>query len=89
MQPGERQAATGDPAIDVSGNWTIYERRLNGIEVAYLKAPGGKTSWNLTTQAGQQAFASGGGTVNFPSIDQNATTGAIEIKAAWRVLDPA
>ena len=84
------QAATGDPAIDVSGNWTIYERRLNGIEVAYLKAPGGKTSWNLTTQAGQQAFASGGGTVNFPSIgDQNATTGAIEIKAAWRVLDPA
>jgi hypothetical protein len=26
------QAATGDPVIDVSGNWRIYERRVNGIE---------------------------------------------------------
>lgn len=84
------QAATGDPAIDVSGNWTIYERRINDIEVAYLKAPGGKTSWNLTTLAGQQTLIKDGGTVNFPAAgNQNAPTGAIEIKAAWRVLDPA
>jgi hypothetical protein len=83
------QAATGDPAIDVSGNWTIYERRLNGVEVAYLKAPGGNTRWNLTTTAGQQAFVSGGGVVNFPAAGGPNLTGAIEIKAAWRVLDPA
>ncbi|GMU10081.1 hypothetical protein [Corallococcus caeni] len=84
------QAATGEPAIDVSGNWTIYERRLNGVEVTYLQAPGGNTGWNLTTQQGQQNLIKGGGTVDFPAVgDQGAATGAIEIKAAWRVLDPA
>ncbi len=83
------QAATDKPAIDVDGNWTIYERRLNDLEVAYLKAPGGNKQWDLTTIAGQQALIKAGGTVNFPAVgDQGAKTGAIEIKAAWRVLDP-
>jgi hypothetical protein len=84
------QAATGDPAIDVSGNWTIYERRLNDVEIAYLKAPQGKVSWNLTTAAGQRQLVKDGGTVSFPSLGiPGPQTGAIEIKAAWRVLDPA
>ena len=83
------QAATGDPAIDVSGNWTIYERRLNDVEVAYLRAPQGNANWNLTTQAGQTAFANAGGKVDFPAVGDERKTGAIEIKSAWRVLDPA
>lgn len=84
------QAATGAPLIDVSGNWTIYERRVNSVEVAYLKAPQGKTSWNLTTSAGQQQLVKDHGTVSFPSFGlPGPPTGAIEIKAAWRVLDPA
>lgn len=84
------QAATDEPAIDVSGNWTLYERRLNNIEIAYLKAPGGNASWTLTTLQGQKNLAAGGGKVDFPSIDvPGAPTGAIELKAAWRVLDPA
>lgn len=83
------QAATGDPAIDVSGNWTIYERRLNDIEVAYLRAPQGNIKWNLTTAAGQAAFIAAKGKVDFPSVGGKNPTGAIEIKAAWRVLDPA
>jgi hypothetical protein len=84
------QAATGDPAIDVSGNWTIYERRLNGIEVAYLKAPSGKTQWDLTTAAGQRRLIQDRGAVAFPSAGVPVpSNGAIEIKAAWRVLDPA
>ncbi len=85
------QAATGDPAIDVSGNWTIYERRLNDIEVAYLRAPQGNANWNLTNLNGQSAFVKvPGNKVDFPAVgDQNNKTGAIEIKAAWRVLDPA
>ncbi len=83
------QASTGDPAIDNSGNWTIYERRLNGIEIAYLKAPNGKAQWNLTTAAGQSAFATAGATVGFPSVSMpGARNGAMEIKAAWRMLDP-
>jgi hypothetical protein len=84
------QAATGDPAIDVNGNWTIYERRLNGIEIAYLRSPGGHAEWNLTTPDGQKAFlAVAGNTANFPAKgDAGAANGAIEVKAAWRILDP-
>ena len=83
------EAADGDPAIDVAGNWAIYERRVNNIEIAYLKAPGGKTAWNLTTIPGQQALINANGTVNFPSMLLGGSpNGAIEIKAAWRILDP-
>jgi hypothetical protein len=85
------QAATGDPLIDVSGNWTIYERRINNLEVAYLRAPDGKPSWTLTTMQGQTNLVNQGGTVDFPSAGPKGVppTGAIEIKAAWRILDPA
>ena len=85
------QAATGDPLIDVSGNWTIYERRVNDIEVAYLRQPNSKAYWTLTTLWGQANLVSGGGTVDFPSVGSinSPPTGAIEIKATWRVLDPA
>jgi hypothetical protein len=84
------EAATLKPAIDTLGNYTLYERRLNGVEIAYLKAPGGASqpTWNLTTVPGQQAMVNGNGTVNFPAFGA-APTGAMEIKAAWRILDPA
>jgi hypothetical protein len=83
------QASTGDPAIDVAGNWTLYERRVNGIEIAYLRAPNGKAQWNLTNATGQSAFAAGQGVVNFPAVSPPGTrNGAMEIKAAWRMLDP-
>jgi hypothetical protein len=81
------QAATGDPLIDVNGNWTIYERRVNGLEVAYLKAPLGPGKGDLTTQAGQLRFVGNKGSVDFPSAG-STPTGAIEIKAAWRILNP-
>ena len=82
------QAATGKPAIDVSGNWTIYERRLNDLEVSYLRAPNGNAKWNLTTAAGQKAFIQSGTKVDFPAAGGKNRTGAMEVKAAWRVLDP-
>lgn len=85
------QAATLEPAIDVTGNFTLYERRVNDVEIAYLKNPGGKQHplWNLTTYIGQRALATTpGGKVNFPSFGP-PTNGAMEIKAAWRILDPA
>ncbi|MEI9991056.1 MAG: hypothetical protein WDM86_13550 [Rhizomicrobium sp.] len=81
------QAATGKPAIDVNGNWTIYERRVNDIEIAYLKAPGGNTQWDLTTLPGQAHFVAASQSVNFPAIGA-LPNGAMEIKAAWRILDP-
>jgi hypothetical protein len=83
------QAATGKPAIDVNGNWTLYERRVNNVEIAYLKAPGGNKSWDLTTLAGQINFGKATQTVSFPyAKGLNVPNGAMEIKAAWRILDP-
>lgn len=88
------QAATGDPVIDVSGNWTIFERRVGNVEVAFLKAPYGHKEWALTTRPGQANLVKNynkNPTVFFPvSSDQtNGANGAMEIKAAWRILDPA
>jgi hypothetical protein len=83
------QAATGKPAIDVNGNWTLYERRVNNTEIAYLKAPGGNKSWDLTTLAGQINFGKAAQTVSFPYANGlSVPNGATEIKAAWRILDP-
>ncbi len=82
------QAATGAPLIDVTGNWTVYERRLNEIEVAYLRAPGGDPSRTLVTLDGQKNLIAAGVAVDFPSVADGGATGAIEIKAAWRILDP-
>jgi len=75
--------ATGQPLIDVNGNWTLFERRLNDVEKAYITGKG------LNTYNGQKAFAEGGNTVDFP-IGQMTTpagaVGAIEIKASWRII---
>jgi hypothetical protein len=38
------QASTGLPIIEVNGNWTIFERRLNAREVGYIKAPNNQPS---------------------------------------------
>ena len=86
------QASTNLPLIDVNGNWTVFERRLNAVEVGYLKDPLGKPGVNLTTIAGQNAFISQGGKVYFPASQAppwSQKYGAIEIKAAWRILDQA
>lgn len=75
--------ATGQPLIDAKGNWTLFERRLNEVEQAYI------TSKGLDTYAGQQAFVQGGGSVLFPPGDSSSThgqVGAIELKAAWRIV---
>ncbi len=81
------QASTGDPVIDVAGNWTIYERRLNGIEESYVVAPDGDASVTLTTALGQANFIKSKKAVYFPGADKSHATGAIEVKAAWRILD--
>lgn len=86
------QAATVEPLIDVSGNWTIYERRVNPVEAGFLKAPYGNASWTLTTRDGQKKLVaeySGSPKVFFPTLSPTQPNGAMEIKAAWRILDPA
>ena len=86
------QASTNLPLIDINGNWTIFERRVNDIEAQYLLAPNGKPSDTLTTMQGQANFIQ-----NNPDGAQftaSATTpigpnGAIEIKTAWRIINQA
>lgn len=88
------QASTNLPLIDVNGNWTIFERRVNDVEEKYLRAPEGKASQTLTTVAGQKQFIANhqpnpDGSVQFTA---SATVmagahGSIEIKAAWRIID--
>lgn len=76
--------ATGQPLIDVNGNWTLFERRLNDIEKNYIVSNG------LDSLAGQQVFAQAGNTVALPEGDMtrpNGAPGAIEVKAAWRIID--
>jgi hypothetical protein len=78
--------ATGQPLIDVNGNFTLYERRLNDVEKGYILAHG------LDSLAGQQAFAQAGKPVAFPAGQTDSThgmLGAIEIKAAWRIVGEA
>ena len=50
------QASTNLPLIDINGNWTIYERRVNDVEAQYLLAPNGQKDQTLTTKDGQTNF---------------------------------
>jgi len=78
--------ATGQPLIDAAGNWTLFERRLNDVERAYIQGHG------LDTYAGQKTFVDAGGSVLFPPGDSTTTNGkvgAIEMKAAWRIVSEA
>ncbi|HYW74873.1 MAG TPA: hypothetical protein VE961_27855 [Pyrinomonadaceae bacterium] len=84
------QASTNQPLIDINGNWTLFERRVNDVEAQYLQAPNGDSSQTLTTLAGQQAFLQNPqNVVKFTASDATpiGKPGSIEIKTAWRILD--
>nr|MDP9120715.1 hypothetical protein [Acidobacteriota bacterium] len=81
---------TSSPLIDRNLNYTLYEILINKDEASYIFAN------KLNTVAGQEAAAS----INFPCGKPPASKttscpgtpggiGSIEIKAAWRLLDPA
>ena len=86
------QASTNLPLIDVNGNWTLFERRVNPIEASYLRAPQGLSSQTLTTRNGQLNFIKNnpkGAEFTSSASVADGKNGSIEIKAAWRILDPA
>ncbi|UPK39875.1 hypothetical protein IVB18_23185 [Bradyrhizobium sp. 186] len=86
------QAATNKPLIDINGNWTLFERRVNEVEAQYLRAPGGQKLQTLTTKAGQLNFIKhnrGGAEFTSSATVPDGANGAIEIKASWRIHDPA
>jgi len=84
------QASTNLPLIDINGNWTLYERRVNDIEASYLLAPNGNSSQTLTTKTGQTNFIQShpkGASFTPSKAVPLGTPGSIEIKTAWRIID--
>jgi hypothetical protein len=86
--PGSNlEAAVNLPLLDRNLNYTVYEILVNRDEFDYVM------SNQLYSPAGQKAL----NIINFPvgkstgtaTSGGYATTGAIEIKAAWRILDPS
>ena len=82
---GDILEATGQPLIDRNLNFAMYDIRVNPEWVTYVDTAG------LTTAQGQS-----GKEISFPmgyydSKDSltGGRVGAIEIKAVWRILDPA
>jgi hypothetical protein len=84
------QASTNLPLVDINGNWTLYERRVNDVEARYLLAPNGKPSQTLTTIAGQNNFIKsnrGGAKFTASSASPLGKNGSIEIKTSWRIIN--
>jgi hypothetical protein len=85
--PGISEAFDKGPLTDQNGRFVRFEKRLNEDEYNYL------TSSNLWSAAGQKKFSS---SVSFPVGPKSkcgkapcGPLGAIEIKAAWKVLSAA
>jgi hypothetical protein len=82
--------ATEQPLIDRNVNFALYEERVNPLWARYVITQG------LNTNAGQTTFIAQKKQVAFPvghyQNDQKGmggVLGAMEIKASWRILDPA
>src|SRR5262245_2066373 len=84
------QAATNLPLIDINGNWTLYERRVNDIEARYLLAPNLKPNQTLTTITGQTNFIKSnpdGAQFTASATVPDGRNGSMELKIAWRIID--
>ncbi|HEX2268077.1 MAG TPA: hypothetical protein VHH35_00995 [Pyrinomonadaceae bacterium] len=84
------QASTNLPLIDINGNWTVFERRVNDVEAQYLLKPNGQSSQTLTTITGQTNFIKSnpnGAQFTASATTQTGANGSIEIKTAWRIID--
>ena len=90
LNPGSiLQATSNKPLIDRNLNFTVYDIAINDVEFNYIQ------SNRLNTVQGQQAFQDQGKEVSFPlgfyqdpTNKTGGSVGAIEIKTAWRILDP-
>ena len=78
--------AVGGPLLDRNLNFALYEKVVSPDEAAYIRDS------SLVTVAGQEAAD----TINFPPgfyADETLMTGgqvgSMEVKAAWRILQPA
>ncbi len=90
---GNKDEASGPPLIGQSGWFVTYDIRLDQSEYTYIQQNG---YYNAVTQ--QNAEKNNGQLVGLPQTGKEAMFnpplpalaqfGALEVKAAWRVLDP-
>jgi hypothetical protein len=78
------QASSNLPLIDINGNWTLFERRVNDIEANYLLAPNGQASQTLTTISGQNNFIKNNPDGQFPLPAMGV---AQSRSSAWRIIN--
>jgi hypothetical protein len=88
LRLGEIEEADGNPLIDVNLNFVLYEVKMNPDEVAFVK------KHNLTTLAGIDSFwRANNKRFQLPPVNGDQSkgkeVGTIEIKASWRILEPA
>jgi hypothetical protein len=90
MRIREFTQAGGLPLVDQDGNYVVFDARMNQEMARYIIDNG------LDSYSGQLAFARSGKQINFPKghyenpeLRLGGSEGAIEIKTAWRMLDPA
>jgi len=87
VAPSNSNEASGPPLIEQSGWFITYDIRIDQAEYTYIQQNGyysALTQQNAETANGQlqQIPRTGAG---MPSL---ANFGALEVKAAWRILDP-
>ncbi|MBB4636988.1 hypothetical protein [Longimicrobium terrae] len=75
--------AVGGPLLDRNLNFALFEKKVSPDEAGYIRDS------SLVTVAGQQAID----TINFPAGSYasgmtGGSVGAMEVKAAWRILQP-
>lgn len=81
----------GYALIDRNLNFTLYEEKINPEEVSYINTNGLNTLKGIIAygQKNKNALTLPAGTYTDFSTASGGTTGAVEIKAVWRILDPS
>jgi hypothetical protein len=84
--------ATNNPLVDQKGWYTITDVKIDQSEYNYIHQNGyylGANQVAAYSKSGQlQPFPKTGTETGYPPLPSYAQYGALEIKAAWRVLDP-
>lgn len=93
--PSEVDQATNNPLIDQAGWYVTFDIRLNQSEYTFIQQNGYYDAANQIKAfqppgKGIQPFPRTGQESSFnPPLPSYAQFGALEVKSAWRVLDPA
>jgi hypothetical protein len=90
----EVEEASGPPLIDQKGWFIIYDIRLNQSEYTYIHKTGYYDAVNQKNAFGTTPTfvgfpRTGKESIFQPPLPSWAQFGALEVKAAWRVLDPS